>query len=440
MDCSSNVIENSEPNSSEDRTPAVPVHSPQLAVASLALSQSTANFLDQTKFSGLFSRRPKRDEVPTQAFSLSRLPISCSSLCPPKISLKSTISANPLQIPFSLVPRRPSQPSNGAGFRRATIVWFRNDLRLHDNECLNSANNDSMSVLPVYCFDPRDYGKSSSATFVIESVSDLRKNLQAKGSNLVVRIGKPETVLVELAKEIGADAVYAHYEVLQDEMETEERVECAMKEENVEVKYFWGSTLYHIDDIPFKIEDMPSSHDEFKEQIQGLSVRKMIEGLDKMKGLPSRGDVEPGDIPSLSDLNLNQPVAMSKEGWLAPNTPQVGGETEALHRLKTYAAECRAQRPNTTNNSAQNSIYGATFSNKISPWLTTGCISPRSVVDELNKTVSRKNDGGYDTGTNWVMFELLWRDFFRFITKKCNSTKKRQPNPSPATASMTALA
>lgn len=50
---------------------------------------------------------------------------------------------------------------------------------------------------------------------MIESVSDLRKKLQSRGSDLVVRIGKPETVLAELAKAIGADMVYAHREVSQ---------------------------------------------------------------------------------------------------------------------------------------------------------------------------------------------------------------------------------
>jgi deoxyribodipyrimidine photolyase len=171
-----------------------------------------------------------------------------------------------------------------------------------------------MSVLPVYCFDPRDYGKSSSgfdktgpyrANFLIESVSDLRKNLQARGSDLVVRVGRPETVLVELAKAIGADAVYAHREVSHDEVKTEEKIEELMKDEGVEVKYFWGSTLYHLDDLPFKLEDMPSNYGGFKEKVQGLEIRKTIETLDQLKGLPSRGDVEPGDIPNLLDLGLN---------------------------------------------------------------------------------------------------------------------------------------
>ncbi|KAI3753440.1 hypothetical protein L2E82_25492 [Cichorium intybus] len=99
---------------------------------------------------------------------------------------------------------------------------------VHDNESVSSANNESMSVLPVCCFEPRDYGKSSSgfdktgpyrASFLIESVSNLRKNLQAR------------------------EAVYEHREVSHDEVKGEEKIETTLKDEGVEVKYFWGSTL-----------------------------------------------------------------------------------------------------------------------------------------------------------------------------------------------------
>lgn len=41
-----------------------------------------------------------------------------------------------------------------------TVVWFRNDLRVHDNEALATANRESTSLLPVYCFDPREFGTS----------------------------------------------------------------------------------------------------------------------------------------------------------------------------------------------------------------------------------------------------------------------------------------
>ncbi|KAJ6729443.1 CRYPTOCHROME [Salix viminalis] len=427
------------------------VSSSPFASASLSLSTILpTHFFTQPRISTLFSSPPTKARIPTQATSLTHLSLT-SSTSSPKLSFKSTISANPLHTPLTLGPRRPSDPSNAAGTRRACIVWFRNDLRVHDNECLNSANNDSMSVLPVYCFDPRDYGKSSSgfdktgpyrASFLIESVSDLRKNLQARGSDLVVRVGRPETVLVELAKAIGADAVYAHREVSHDEVKAEEKIEELMKDEGVEVKYFWGSTLYHLDDLPFKLEDMPSNHGGFKEKVQGLEIRKTIETLDQLKGLPSRGDVEPGDVPNLLDLGLNP----AQDGKAAVNASMVGGETEALQRLNKFAAQCQAQPPK---GGSHESIYGANFSCKISPWLTVGCVSPRSIYDELKKAASRTisaasnhNSGGSSspgTGMNWLVFELLWRDFFRFITKKYSNPRK-QVEATPATACTGAFA
>lgn len=346
-------------------------------------------------------------------------------------------------------PRLPSDPSNGAALRKATIVWFRNDLRVHDNECLTTANNESMSVLPLYCFDPRDYGKSSSgfdktgpyrASFVIESINDLRKSLRARGSDLVVRVGKPETVIVELAKAIGADGVYAHREVSKEEAKAEARIEGAMKEQGVEVKYFWGSTLYHLEDLPFELEGMPTNYGGFREKVQGLKVRETIAALDQLKGLPSRGDVEPGDIPSLVDLGLNPNATLSQDGKPAANGSLVGGETEALQRIQIFAAECKVQPPKSKDGT--NSIYGANFSCKISPWLAMGCLSPRHMFDELKKTAARtisasnRKDG--DDGMNWLMFELLWRDFFRFITAKYSSAKKHV-DATPATACTVAL-
>ena len=70
-------------------------------------------------------------------------------------------------------------------YQRA-IVWFRNDLRLTDNETLHQALAMAKEVIPVYCFDPRHFeatelGFSKTgpfrAKFLFESVLDLRKNL-----------------------------------------------------------------------------------------------------------------------------------------------------------------------------------------------------------------------------------------------------------------------
>ena len=43
------------------------------------------------------------------------------------------------------------------------VMWFRNDLRMHDNEALAAANREGTSLLPVFCFDPREFGSGGAA-------------------------------------------------------------------------------------------------------------------------------------------------------------------------------------------------------------------------------------------------------------------------------------
>jgi deoxyribodipyrimidine photolyase len=38
---------------------------------------------------------------------------------------------------------------------RRAIMWFRQDLRLHDNEALQEALGAAQEVIPVYVFDER---------------------------------------------------------------------------------------------------------------------------------------------------------------------------------------------------------------------------------------------------------------------------------------------
>lgn len=52
-----------------------------------------------------------------------------------------------------------TSPPGMPGGRKPALVWFRNDLRLHDHEPLAAACQGATSVLPVYVFDPREYGK-----------------------------------------------------------------------------------------------------------------------------------------------------------------------------------------------------------------------------------------------------------------------------------------
>jgi deoxyribodipyrimidine photolyase len=66
----------------------------------------------------------------------------------------------------------------------------------------------------------------------------------------------------------------------------------------------------------------------------------------------------------------------------------VGGEGEALKRLQRFSLERPSHavtKAKVSNSSepAGDSLYGADFSCKISPWLSMGCLSPRRMFEDL---------------------------------------------------------
>jgi hypothetical protein len=62
------------------------------------------------------------------------------------------------------------------------------------------------------------------ARFLIQSVAALKKRLEESGSNLIIRIGKPEDVLPQLAQELKAQAVYTFEEFANEEINIQKRV------------------------------------------------------------------------------------------------------------------------------------------------------------------------------------------------------------------------
>lgn len=72
----------------------------------------------------------------------------------------------------------------------------------------------------------------------------------------------------------------------------------------------------------------------------------------------------------------------------------VGGEEEALKRLQKFALDVPNQTSKSKGSKSQaepggDSLYGANFSCKISPWLAMGCLSPRRMFEDLKKSGSR---------------------------------------------------
>jgi deoxyribodipyrimidine photo-lyase len=298
--------------------------------------------------------------------------------------------------------------------KQRILIWYRNDLRVHDLLALDEAVQQEAEIIPFYCFDDRAFDKTSfgfpktgkyRAQFLLESVTDLRSSLQKLGSNLVVRRGLPEEIIPAIAEQLKVDRVCHSQEVTSEEKRVEKKLRKALAAKNIQVNSYCSTTLYLPEDLPFAIEQTPELYTNFRKQVEQKS--QICAAIAAPKQLPSLPEIELGTIPSLADFGLSTPE-FDERGVLKFK----GGETEAIKRLQDYfwQQDCLGDYKQT-----RNGMLGANYSSKFSAWLAMGCISPRYINEQIIKYEAQrvKNDSTY-----WLIFELIWRDFFRFIVAK----------------------
>jgi len=297
--------------------------------------------------------------------------------------------------------------------KKTAIVWFKTDLRLKDNETLLRAIRENDEIIPVYCFDPDHFNKTDfgfqktgtfRAQFLLESLAALDQSLRNKGSGLLIVRGKPEKELFNLVKEYNVQKIYAKKEVAYEEIQKETEVEKEIWKLNCTYIKCSTSTLYHAEDLPFSIKDIPDIFTTFKKKTERETpIRKVFDAPEKIIS----PNIPKAKFPSIKGLGLQQ-VAIDNRRAMA----FVGGEEEAYKRLHNYFYETRAID---TYKKTRNGFIGADYSTKFSPWLSFGCISPRAIYKELKEY---ENTYVSNESTSWLVFELFWRDYFRFMMKK----------------------
>ena len=296
---------------------------------------------------------------------------------------------------------------------KTSIVWFKTDLRTEANETLIKAISQSEQIIPVYCFDdahfeitPYGFKKTGSfrAQFLLESLQDLDATLRALGSGLLIVKGKPEIEIPKIVKQFKALKVFAKREVAYEEKQTEKLVQAELFKLRCELETYSTSTLYHAQDLPFSLKDIPDVFTNFRKKIEKDAI---IRNVFKKPFTINSPEIPVLNLPTLEDLNLEFIHIDSRAAIQFK-----GGETEAIQRLNHYFydSKCLSKYKET-----RNGMVGADYSSKFSAWLALGCISPRYIYSEVKKY--EKQFGANDS-TYWLIFELLWRDFFRFMFKK----------------------
>lgn len=263
------------------------------------------------------------------------------------------------------------------------IVWFRQDLRLHDQPALLAAAAAG-TVIPVYILDdetPGDWRMGGAQRWWLHhSLTSLDKDLKAQGSRLILRRGPAVAVLEALAEETDAEAIHAirHYEPWWREAEDALGDWLCLHDGNhlarPELVTTGSGTPFRIYSAFWKglQRHMPPEHP-----------------LDPPKTLPA-----PAQWPEsekLADWNLLPTQPDWSTGFDADWVP---GEAAARERMADFVEKAAAY------DTARN-MPSEEGSSRLSPHLHFGEVSARAVWHVLDRTAE----------TETFRKELAWRDF-----------------------------
>jgi deoxyribodipyrimidine photo-lyase len=289
------------------------------------------------------------------------------------------------------------------------IVWLQDDLRIADNPLFHFTDIPS-NLLCLYVVDekwltPFIEGESTPRIgparlrFLWQSLMELRGELLQRGSDLLVRIGKPSKVVIELAASLNARQVRVAEHPGVEENSHIQAVIARLPSET-SVTCMESGRLFDRQSLPFEQAALPDSFSAFRRSVE-QACEVPVDRCAPVT-LPPWPDAPRGFPPLKAVCEQSaQWQPDSRQGYAYR-----GGESAAHARLYDYLWH---QQGAQTYKKTRNGLLGANFSTRVSPWLARGCLSARQGY-AAEKAWEAEN--GSSESSYWITFELLWREYF----------------------------
>jgi deoxyribodipyrimidine photo-lyase len=277
-----------------------------------------------------------------------------------------------------------------------SIYWLRHDLRLHDNPALTHLTDSSSHCAFVFStFQTLKSASKVRKNFYAEALNDLQTRLKLVGHELLITEQPFHQFLQQIIRQQKINAIYFTQAHAFDERQEEKTLENLCQNHSIDLRGFDQGTLFAETSLPFPLQQMPFIFTDFRKKLEAsLPEISLISAPQKWpKPLPI-------SIPTMT-LSLHTPHSHFK-----------GGETHGLEHLEKYIWQNQSIK---TYKETRNNLIAFEDSTKLSPWLNAGCLSARYVMNEVKRYESEicQNESTY-----WVFFELLWRDYFKFFSRK----------------------
>ena len=280
------------------------------------------------------------------------------------------------------------------------LVWFQSDLRLADHRALQAALAAGAPVIPVFILDDSAAGSwvpgGASRWWLHGSLASLARDLEHRGSRLILRRGGTLAELHKLVTETGALAVHFSRRYEPAARMLEDEVKSGLDPIGVACKRFGGSLLFEPESVRSKTNDVYKVFTPFWRAACAGDTPRLAAAAPKRLPTPATWPVSDkletwGLLPTSPDW-----AGGLRDGW----TP---GETGAQEQLTLFMADAltaykedrdRPDRPGTS---------------RLSPHLHFGEISPAMIWHEIKATQTMQPRT--EASAAKFLAEIGWREF-----------------------------
>jgi deoxyribodipyrimidine photo-lyase len=278
-----------------------------------------------------------------------------------------------------------------------TLCWIRRDLRLHDHGALSAAL-EAGDTLIVFNFDPAILSKLKKkedrrVTFIMESLQEMEKELQKRGSSLLVCFGDPVAEIPRIAQEHEIEKVFANRDYEPYAKHRDQKVAKKLADLNIEFLQFKDAVMYEKHEVQKGGGGIYKVFTPYKNawlqlfENQGRNLSEYPCPLKKLRAINNPKNVLDHD--------------WHKEIGFIPTSPLLkGGTSLAVKRLKSF----EERMPDYKEQRNYPAVDGTSY---LSVYIRFGNISIRDLV---RASLKDKNQGA----ETWLS-ELVWRDFYQML-------------------------
>ncbi|MDA8605145.1 DNA photolyase family protein [Gammaproteobacteria bacterium] len=298
------------------------------------------------------------------------------------------------------------------------LVWFRGDLRLHDNPALRNAFEQSKNVHAIFIFSNNQLKKHNEANVKKDFLKSNLFLLEEKLNKLNVPLTiidsggfDNDTSLIEqFIEKKNIKKVFWNNQFGEDEARRDKLIKILLDKKNIDYETYNDQIIYE-----------PG----FLKTGQGLPYsvftpfkRKWIENfemdfLDIEYCYEARNNIDYSSNVRDFDFNYKKTHQVNMELWPA-------GEDEAETRLLRFLNEKAIDYSKNRNDPI---IDGTS---RISPYLALGVISSKKCILEALKINNFEFNSGHIGVTKWID-EIVWREFYKNIMFSFPKVSKGQP-------------